>query len=351
MKYCLHINSFLTAQAYNGGMKGLIEKPAVRKTYPQNWTAYNAAQTSEKEHFLRLLYELSQHVEDVPRESVGRPRLPPSDMVFAVCYKIYSTVSGRRFMTDLRQAHADGYISQTPHFNSIFNYLEDLKLTTTLQQLITITSLPLKAIETDFAVDSSGFTTSQCVNWNQLKYRKHPSGAEYVHDWIKAHIMCGVRTNIITSVEIHGRYTNDTVAFPDLVAATAENFKISEVSADKAYCSGYNFKVVEDFGGTPFIAFKKNNKAGTRDDIWRKMFYHFQLNRDDYLSRYHKRSNVETTFSMVKRKFGDHLRSKTQTARVNEVLAKLLCHNICVLIQEMHELGLDINLAAPAKPL
>ncbi len=44
---------------------------------------------------------------------------------------------------------------------------------------------------------------------------------------------------------------------------------------------------------------------------------------------------------MVKRKFGDAVRSKTDTAMVNEVLCKFLCHNLCVLIQEQHELGID----------
>jgi transposase len=50
---------------------------------------------------------------------------------------------------------------------------------------------------------------------------------------------------------------------------------------------------------------------------------------------------VETTFSMIKRKFGDSLRSKTETAQVNETLAKVLCHNIVVLIHEMYELGIE----------
>ncbi|MGC2237087.1 MAG: hypothetical protein WA584_13050 [Pyrinomonadaceae bacterium] len=43
---------------------------------------------------------------------------------------------------------------------------------------------------------------------------------------------------------------------------------------------------------------------------------------------------------MIKAKFGDSLRSKTETALINETLAKVVCHNICVLITSMHELGL-----------
>jgi len=58
------------------------------------------------------------------------------------------------------------------------------------------------------------------------------------------------------------------------------------------------------------------------------------------MRRYHRRSNVETTFSMIKGKFGDKLRSKTRTAQTNEALCKILCHNICCLIQSMYELNL-----------
>jgi hypothetical protein len=43
----------------------------------------------------------------------------------------------------------------------------------------------------------------------------------------------------------------------------------------------------------------------------------------------------------IKSKFGDAVRSKTPTAQVNEVLCKVLCHNVCVLIQSMYELGIQ----------
>jgi transposase len=61
------------------------------------------------------------------------------------------------------------------------------------------------------------------------------------------------------------------------------------------------------------------------------------------MSCYHRRSNVETTFSMIKRKFGGRLRSKSHTAQANEVLCKVLCHNLCCLIQSMYELGVEVD--------
>ncbi|HLF71078.1 MAG TPA: transposase [Dehalococcoidia bacterium] len=72
----------------------------------------------------------------------------------------------------------------------------------------------------------------------------------------------------------------------------------------------------------------------------------FALNRETFLDHYHKRSNVETVFSMIKSKFGDGVRSKGDVAMFNEVLAKVLCHNICVVIQAIHELGLEPTFCA-----
>ena len=66
-----------------------------------------------------------------------------------------------------------------------------------------------------------------------------------------------------------------------------------------------------------------------------------ESNQEQFMESYHKRSNVETTFSMIKAKFGDRLRSKTQTAQINEALCKVLAHNLCVLIQSIYELGIE----------
>ena len=48
---------------------------------------------------------------------------------------------------------------------------------------------------------------------------------------------------------------------------------------------------------------------------------------------------------MMKRKFGDALRSKTQVAQFNEMLCKVLAHNVCCVIQSMHELGVNPDFA------
>jgi transposase len=75
--------------------------------------------------------------------------------------------------------------------------------------------------------------------------------------------------------------------------------------------------------------------------LWSKLWHYYHLNRDEFLAHYHLRSNAESTFSMIKAKFGERLRSKTETAQTNEMLLKVVCHNICCLIRSMRELGLE----------
>jgi len=307
----------------------------IRKTYKQEWKAYNAAQTNEKDKFLSLLRDLCSRVE-TPKQKTGRPRVQLADAIFAACFKVYSTFSGRRFMCDLRDAQAKGYVEKAIHYNLIFRALENAELTPILESLITESSLPLKAVESNFAVDSSGFSVSRFVKWHDEKYGKEQSG----RDWVKAHICCGVKTNVITAVEIHDRHAADSPLFRPLVDATAKNFTIGEVSADKGYSARENFKIVDRHGGTGFIAFKSGT-TGSVGGLYSKMFHYFQYRQEEFLAHYHRRSNVESTFSMVKAKFRDHVRSKTDVAMKNEVLCKILCHNICVLIQEMYELGIE----------
>jgi hypothetical protein len=115
------------------------------------WTAYNAAQTGEKDQFQILLRDLGKGIAEPETYSPrsGRPRLPLADTVFAAAFKVYSTVSARRFMSDLREAKERGYLSRVPHYNSIFNYLENPTLTPLLRDLIVRSSLPLRGVDLD----------------------------------------------------------------------------------------------------------------------------------------------------------------------------------------------------------
>ena len=213
--------------------------------------------------------------------------------------------------------------------------------------MIVRSSLPLQSVETVFAPNSTGFSTSRFVRWHDEKYGSERSG----RDWVKAHAICGVKTNVVPAVAIEGRDAGDSPQFKPLVRKTAENFTVKEVPADKAYLSHDNLELVEKLGGTAYVPFKSNSQPGEAGSLWEKMYFYYNLHREEFLKHYHQRSNAESTFSMVKAKFRDHVRSRISTAMVNETLCKFLCHNICVVHQSHIELGLEpVFRLQPSRP-
>ena len=240
-------------------------------------------------------------------------------------------------MTDLREARDAGMVAKAPHYNSIFRTLESEDLTPIIQGMIEQSARPLAAIETSFAVDSTGFGTCRRFNYFDGKYGKQMTRT----DWLKVHAMVGTKTNVVTSVAVTARDEADAPHFAPLVRSTAERFTVTEVSADKAYSTREALTVVDAIGATPYVPFKGNARGDGAHALWNKLFHYFSFQREEFLAHYHKRSNVEATFSAIKRVFGDAVRSKTRVAQVNEVLLKVLCHNLRCLVHAMHDLGVD----------
>ena len=316
-----------------------INTEKVRITYKQAWKAYTQAQNVEVNLFDKLLSDLLNSVEE-PAQEMGRPRLSMKKQLFCAIQKVYSQLSSRRAYSLFKNAEARQLIDNAPNYNAINKFLNHEELTAILHQLVSLSAQPLKAVDTEFAVDSSGFRTTSFNEYANSKYKLGKA-----HRWVKAHICTGVKTNIITAVEITGENGADSPLFTPLVKTTHENgFTMSEVSADKAYSSRENIKTVNEVGGMAYIPFRSNATGNSRGSyLWTKMFHYFQYNQEEFSKHYHKRSNVETTFFMIKRKFGDTLKSKNPKAQENELLCKIIAHNIVVVIHEMHELGIEGN--------
>lgn len=334
---CKHVFAveYSLKQEINDGKMKVTQ--TVKMTYAQDWANYDKASINQGRLFLELLEDLIKDVEE-PEYKFGRPKISYKDLIFSSILKVYTMFSLRRFQSQLNIAKEKGFIQNVPCFASLGHFMQKKELTPILKQLIIKSSLPLASIEEEFAVDASGFSTCRFDRWFNYRNRKDPKHKS----WIKISLMNGINTNIVTAVELGKDFDADCPKFKPLLKKTAENFKISEVSGDKAYSSRENYEVVKKCGGMAFIPFKKNASGKTKGSpLWRKMYHYFMYNNDEFMQHYHKRSNIESTFHMMKTKFGDSVKSKTLIAQYNEVLCKVLCHNICVVIQEMYELGID----------
>ena len=315
-----------------GNIHDDIIKEITPVTYSQEWSMYNAAQVQEFDQFLYQLVSLV----DESEQHMGRPKLKLKDQLFCCIMKVYSQLSSRRAKYLYHDAQLRQQIEHNPHFNITSKTLNKSEMTTILHKLVRLSAQPLAGIEADFAVDSSGF---RCSTFGE--YCRYAHGTSRVHNWLKVHISTGVYTNIVADVVITDEHGADSPQFKKLIKNTAKNFSIREISADAAYSSRKNLEIVSRHGGTAYIPFKSNATGTSGGALWRRAFHYFQLHKDEFLEHYHKRSNAESTFSAIKKKFGETLKSKNRTAQINEMLCKIIAYNITVVIREIIEFGFD----------
>ena len=98
---------------------------------------------------------------------------------------------------------------------------------------------------------------------------------------------------------------------------------------------------MDKFGGKAYIPFKKNATGKSGGALWKKAYHYFQIHRDEFEEHYHQRSNAESTFSAIKQKFGESVKSRNRVAQENEMLCKIVAYNITVLIHSMFEMGIN----------
>ena len=305
-----------------------------RKTYPRNWSAYNASQTSEKADFMELLADLCASIEQ-PEYSFGRRPLPISDMLYLAALKVYCNLPARRFASEVKDAYVQDFITVRPSFNSIIRYISDSSLTPLITDRIEESGASLRGEESRFAADSSGFSTYRFDRWRDTK-----RGKGSPHDkWLKGHIMVGTRTKIIATVVVTAADVPDWTMLPVLLDRAARRFEMTEVLADSRYLSDDNPRIAETYGARLLLPSKSNSRDKDSPILSHRNAY---STPDEEASgaHYRRRAIVETVFSTINGKFGDSVRAKSESGQVNEILLKCLCHNLCVVARSKHQFGI-----------
>ena len=170
-----------------------------------------------------------------------------------------------------------------------------------------------KAVRTS-AIDGSGFETSHMSYyyanaWNSQDRRKH-------RRYLKISIAICTDSQYILSQKIRLGPRNDHIDFERVM----KNIRCKYVVADKGYDSRSNrYFVLRKMKAYPHIPYRKTSginyeKAG------------IPLKFDKRI--YHQRSKVETVFSVIKRKYGSFVLSKSFETQKKELLTRLIAYNI-----------------------
>jgi hypothetical protein len=339
-EWCKHIWAVHEFVSENTDMAPIGPRPAPVGRY-RDWAEYHRSRAWQIEQVETLMAELCRPM-TTPSASPkgGRPRNPVADVVYTLVLRAYCNFPGRRFprllSSILEHALTKGAITRVPGASSAQSCLGEGWMESLLTELILSTSFPFRSLETIIAVDCSGFLGSRRQNYTKRK----TGGKGRERGWKRAHIMCGVRTGIITAAIVTDAHDHDSPLLPPLLEMTCQRFKVKEVLGDSAYASARNFDAILAKGAKPYINFRKNAK-GAKPGAWRETFLYYRDHHAEWQEHYRRRRMVEAVWSATKRMFGERLRSKGDVAAQNELLLKLLCYNLCCLIRCIHEFGIE----------
>lgn len=221
-----------------------------------------------------------------------------------------------------------------PCFKTLSNYNEDNSLQIILDKLIEKSSKSLSVIEHDFATDATGIRTNLFSSWFSIRCKKEIRR----RDHLTVHITTGVKSNIVTALNVEIKSGNDNKIFREHVDKTSENFKVSEFSGDGKYWCKENCRKVIEVGAKPYFKVWKSWAGNSRGCMsWKMMNLESKNNPEEYKKHYHKRSNVESTNMSKKMIHGEKVYSKLNSARVNEETLRWINHNINVLNRAKYE--------------
>ena len=164
------------------------------------------------------------------------------------------------------------------------------------------------------AIDSSGFETTHMSYhyanvWNRQDKRKY-------RRYLKVSIAIDTDSQYILSQKIRIGPRNDNIDFESVM----KNIKCKFVVADKGYDSKSNrYFVLRKMKSYPHIPYRKiSGRDYERLGV--------PLIFDEKI--YHQRSKVETVFSVIKRKYGCFVLSKSFETQKKEILMRIIAYNI-----------------------
>jgi len=298
-----------------------------KKRHPRNEVLYNKIQETEFLNYFEFVRYLTNYVCEGKKMK--------NTIQCLLIWRKFPNLSTRRARGFLLLLKKFGIITaDIPCFKTLSNYNENNFMLIFLDKLIEESSKPISVIEHDFATDATGIRTKLFSSWYSIRCKKEIKK----RDHLTIHITTGVKSNMVTALNVEIKSGNDNEIFREHVDKTIKNFHVNEFSGDgKYWCKANCWKVFE-VGAKPYFKVWKNWAGKSRGCMpWKLMNLEFRNNSEEYGKHYHKRSNVESTNMSKKMLHGNSVYSRLPSARINEETLRWINHNINVLNRAKHE--------------
>lgn len=222
-------------------------------------------------------------------------------------------------------------LKAAPHFTTLQKFMKKIE-SNLLNALISYVALALKYKKppaiVDLAVDASGFSSSYASRY----YIERIKEGSWCRHYLKGSLAVDVERQLVVAARLRKSPSNDYIDFIPLLRNILKGgVSIEKVRADKAYDGESNLQYMKKMEIEAVIPIKgganapswRTGKAKARKAMLRRWNKEPGLEKD-----YHRRNIVETVNSVLKRKFGESLSSRSHWLRRKELLLRLLTYNL-----------------------
>lgn len=348
MRVCAHVGGKLTER-----VREIVAAVRDRKFDYQerpepeiDWSAYDAAATSELPDVLRLIRRFAETAEANRRPTrpaprpLGRPRAPAVDVAKAILAQAYLKKANRP-----AQGLADAFgprlgIAGAFSYKTIERGYANPDVVLLLEEVFRLTNLPVRGLERVFSVDGSGMVTSVRDNYAAARAKQRGTVRE-AGDWP------GQSSSRVYNVAVIGteykllaawRATTDPhhqelAQFPDVFGqAIANHPGMGMLLGDGLYAGRPQVDLVAKAGVVPrFLPRRNTTLKRLGVDAWVTMLVAMARDPQRWFSEYHLRSISETGFGVINPDV--RIRKRLDARKRTESLAHALVYNLRRLAQ------------------
>lgn len=328
------------------------------ETPPVDVSKQNEAYALEDEIVPQLARQLCATIPWDPPAGRGRPPVPLPDRCWQVLMQVESERGCRR---GARRFKSRDYLTGgkvRSDVNALSRFLNKKETTLLLQELLLLSSMPAASVETGIGVDGTGMDACRSSYYESESSKR---GQKLRKPRIHVTMASGHQTNLITAAGISfpredarsesKAAPGETTYFVPLIEQTmrAKFRALAKITGDAAYGNQYNYQVGDRHGVTCFLEPKKNIKnVGRRDSAYSRGALMALGQPARFRAERGPHQNVEATNHSLKQVIGSEVRSKSQRAIKNEILCKLILHNLRLLVHRFVVEGQEVDFASEA---
>lgn len=307
-----------------------------------NWSAYNFAKIKEIDFFLIFVKEAVDMIklEEDTAKRKGRPSKDAYDQTKVILTQIYFQ-TGERQASGLASLFKEKLVlSEVPSPRTIGRAYKRAQVRYLLGKVFEMTSAPIEKEEKSFSADGTGLPLSIKQNYeNDREDKDKHKGYD------KMAVMISNKFHIATAIASEKGTAHDSPLFEQLIKDTYSRFQnIDDIQLDAGFISRENCDLIANVGATPHIFPRKGIILRRRGSAaWRNMLTELIKDPQNWLRKYHERSNSECYFSAHKRRFTKPLLKKEKESRCVEALGRVTVLNICMLILAYFEHGVKVK--------